>query len=284
MEPYQLPLKYRHLLQLPIHFESLPSKRCRVLKRGTHTSTYQTCDSTRMSTKLSHQDSGSPSTPIPTIFNGTPSTPSITMVVVAEEPIIIVAQPIATNPFGCLGHSPRYNVQSIPMASSPFSYGMPNFTSQFSNSIPATHTNFGIGIGGENPPYTPFSFGGTHLPQTTPTMGGIPSVNLRSIPIYSGWSNQLGGQPIAYGPSFTPTSSVSILTNMFGMTNPPLSSRFTPEGGHFHTLGNPQPGATSAGGNFYNPHQNIPTGMIPNQALMNHPGGGYYNPRQGHGA
>jgi hypothetical protein len=37
-------------------------------------------------------------------------------------------------------------------------------------------------------------------------------------------------------------------------------------------------------GNFYNPHQNIPTRMMPNQPLMNQPGGGSYNPGQGHGA
>ena len=91
--------------------------------------------------------------PTPTIVNGTPSTPATTMVVVPEAPILIVActivntQPIAMNPFGSLGHSPSYNVQSIPMASSPFSYGMPNFTSQFSNSIPTAGPNSSIGLG-----------------------------------------------------------------------------------------------------------------------------------------
>jgi hypothetical protein len=183
MEPDQLPRRSRRLLQLPPSFESFPSKRHRVIKCGTHTSTYQTCDSTRMSTELSHQDTGSPSTPTPTIVNGTPSTPSTTMVVMSGEPIITVArpivntQPISMNLFGSLGHSPGYNVQSIPMASSPFSYGMPNFTSQFSNSIPVVGPNASIGLGGTTPPYTPFSFGGTQVPQTTPTMGGIPSFN-----------------------------------------------------------------------------------------------------------
>jgi hypothetical protein len=216
VEPDQLPHRSRRLLQLPPHFESFPSKRHKVIKRGTHTSTYQTCDHTRMSTESSHQDTGSPSTPIPTIVNGTPSTPSTTMVVVSEVPIItsshpiVNTQPIATNPFGSLGHSPGYNVQSIPMASSPFSYGMPNFTSQFSNSIPTAGTNASIGLGGTTPPHTPFSFGGTHVPQMNPTIGGIPPFNPGSNPVTSGWSNQPGGQAIAYGPSFTPTSSVSI--------------------------------------------------------------------------
>jgi hypothetical protein len=88
-----------------------------------------------MSIEPSLQDIGIPSTPTPTIVNGTPLTPTTIMVVVSEAAIIIMAQPImnaqslASNPFGSLGHSPGYNVQSILMASSPFSYGMSNFTS-----------------------------------------------------------------------------------------------------------------------------------------------------------
>jgi hypothetical protein len=68
------------------------------------------------------------------------------------------------------------------------------------------------------------------------------------------------------------------------MMNPPLSFKFTPRGGQFHTLGNPQPRSTLDGGSFYNPHKTIPNGMMPNQPPMNHPEGGYYNPEQGHGA
>jgi hypothetical protein len=58
----------------------------------------------------------------------------------------------------------------------------------------------------------------------------------------------------------------------------------TPGGGQFHTLVNPQPRATPAGGNVYNPHHNIPNGMVPNQAFMNNFGGGSYNIGKGHGA
>jgi hypothetical protein len=292
VEPDQLPRRSHRLLRLPPHLESFPSKRRKVIKRGTHTSTYQTCDHTRMSTESSQKDIGSPSTPIPTIVNGTPSTPSTTMVVVSEVPIIthvrpiVNTQPIAMNPFGSLCHSSGYNIQSIPMTSSPFSYGMLNFTSQFSSSIPTSNLNTSIGLGGMAPPHTPFSFGGAHIPQMTPTVGGLPPFHPGSNPGPNapGWSGQPGGQAVAYGPSFTPTSSTPILTNMFGMMNPPLSSGFTPGGGQFHTLGNPQPGATPAGGNFYNPHHNIPTGMVPNQPFMNQFGGGSYNPGQGHGA
>jgi hypothetical protein len=290
MEPDQLPRRSLCLLQLPSHFEFFPSKRRRVIKRGTHTSTYQTCDYTRMSIEQSHQDTRSPLTPTPTIVNGTSSNPSTKMFVVSKASIntaahpIVNTQPLATNPFGSLGHSPGYNVQTIPMASSPFSYGMSNFTLQFSNSIPTVGTNASIGLGGTTPLYNPFSFGGTHVPQTNPTVRGISPFNPRYNLVGSGWSNQPGGQDTTHFPSFTPTSSVSILTNKFGMTNPPLSSGFTPEGGQFHTLGNPQPGSTLVGDSFYNLHQNIATVMVPNQPLMNHPGGGSYNPEQGHGA
>jgi hypothetical protein len=76
---------------------------------------------------------------------------------------------------------------------------------------------------------------------------------------------------------------MSILTNIFGMMNTPLSSRFLPGGSQFKAMGNPQRGATSAGRNVYNPHYTVPTGMVSMQPLMNQFGGGYYSTRQGHG-
>jgi len=189
----QPPRRSRRLLQLPPDFISLPSKRRRVIRCGTHMSTLQTCDSTRMSTESGLQNSRSPSTPISTIVNGTPSTLATSMVVVPEVPIITMARPIvnaqatASNSFGYLGHSPGYNAQSIPMASSPFSYGIPNFTSQFSNSIQTVGPNASIGLGGSTPPYTPFSFGGSQIPQMTHIIGGMPTFNPRSCyPRYLG--------------------------------------------------------------------------------------------------
>jgi hypothetical protein len=180
------------------------------------------------------------------------------------------AQSTTSNPFGSLGHSLGYNVQSIPMASSPFSYGMSNSTLQFSNAILVVGPHDSIGIGETTPPYTPFSFGGSQIPQMTLNMGSIPDFNPRSNPLASGWNNQPDRQASAQVPSYTPTSLVLIPTNTFGMMNPPLSSRFTPEGGLFHALGNPQPESNPDGGNFYNTQQNIPTRMIPNQPFMNH--------------
>jgi hypothetical protein len=302
MESDQHPRWSRRLLQLPPNFESLPSKRHRVIRRGTHTSIVQTCDSTRMSTESNLQNTGSPSTPTPTIVNGTPSTPTptivngtpstpaTTMVIVPKAPIITMDRPIVnaqsltSKPFGSLGHSLRYNFQSIPMDSSPFSYGMSNFTSQFSNTIPAAGSNAIIGLGGNTPPYTPFSFGGSHMPQMIPNIRGIHAFNPRSNPPASRWNNQPSEHYSAQVPSYTPTSLVQILTNTFSMMNPLISSDSHPEEISFTLLGNPQPGSNPSGGIFYNPQQNFPDKMMPNQPFMNQPRGGPYNLRQGYGA
>jgi hypothetical protein len=206
VESDQLPRRSRRLLQLPPVFEFLPSKRRRVIRSGTHTSTFQTCGSTRMSTESSLQNTGSSSTPNPTIVNGTPSTPAATTVAVPEAYTGTMARPVvnasslASNPFGGFGHSPSYNVQTIPMASSPFSYGMPNFTSQFSTAIPAAGPNASFGLGGTTPPYTPFPFGGSHIPQVNPNVGSVPILNPGSNPSTAGWNNPAGGQVPPYIP------------------------------------------------------------------------------------
>jgi hypothetical protein len=88
VEPDQLPPRSRRLLKLTPHLESLHSKRLKVTKCVTDTSTYETCDYTSMSTESSSNDNESPTTHIPTVFNGVPSTPSTAKVVVLEAPII----------------------------------------------------------------------------------------------------------------------------------------------------------------------------------------------------
>jgi hypothetical protein len=112
----RLPLKSHRLLQLPLVFELFPSKRRRVIRSGTHTSTFQTYDPTRMSTEPSLQNTGSSSNPNPTIVNFTPSTLSATTIAVLEaytstmDQRIVNASSLASNPFGGFGHSPIYNV------------------------------------------------------------------------------------------------------------------------------------------------------------------------------
>jgi hypothetical protein len=194
---------------------------------------------------------------------------------------MVATQPIVTNPFGSLFGTLGYNAQSIPLVSNPFSFGMPNMTLQLSSSIHANNTNPSIGPRGMAPLHIPLLFGVAHIPQMTPTTriqppfppGSNPSLNAR------GWSNRPGKQDTSYIPSFPPSSSTTILTNMFGMMKPPLSSEFPPRGSLFHTMGNPQHGAPLAGGNVYNPQYTIPTGMVPTQTLMTQFGGGYYHTR-----
>jgi hypothetical protein len=237
----------------------------RVIGSGTHTSTFQTCDPTRMSTESSLQNTGSSSTPNPTIVNFTPSTPAASTVVVPEAYTgtvvcpIVNASSLASNPFGGFGHSPSYNVQTILMATSPFSYSMPSFTSQFSTAIPAVGHNASLGPRGTTPPYTPFSFGGSHVPQVNPNVGSVPFLNPGSNPSTTGWNNQAGGQV----PPYIPIPSVPNLTNNFGITNPLQSSRFPPEGGQYYVLGTPQPRSNLVGGSFNNPQFGAnPTGEI----------------------
>jgi hypothetical protein len=231
-----------------------------------------------MSTESSQKDIGSPLTPIPILVNGTPLTPSTTMVSTSKVPVItpiqprVATQPLVMNPFGSIFGTPRYNTQSTLLVSNPFSFGMPNMTSQLSSSILENNTNPSIGLGGMTPPHIPLLFGGAHIPQMTPMVESQPpfhpgSNNSLNAPR---WSNQPGGQVISYVPSFTPSSSSTMIpTNIFGITNPPLSSRFSPGGVQFHTMGNPHLGATLAGGNIYNLHYNIPIGMVPTQIIMN---------------
>jgi hypothetical protein len=140
---------------------------------------------------------------------------------------VVNTSSLASNPFEGFCHSPSYNVQSIPMSSSPFSYGMPKFTSQFSTSIPPVGPNASLGLGGTTPPYTPFLFGGSHIPKMNPNVGIFHVLNPDSNPSMARWNNQVGGQV----PPYIPTSLVLIPTNNFGMMNPLQSSRFPPKGG-----------------------------------------------------
>jgi hypothetical protein len=180
-------------------------------------------------------------------------------------------QPIGTNPFGSLFSTPGCNSQSIPSISSPFSFVMPNTMSKISSSIQTTNANPSFGPGGKSPPYAPLSFGGSHITQTNPTVGGWPHFCFGPNPSLNapGWSAQLGGQVTSSIPSFTPSSSMLIMINTVIIANPPLSSRFLYGGSQFHTMGNPHPRAPSTGGNVYNPHYDVSASMVPIQPFMN---------------
>jgi hypothetical protein len=71
-------------------------------------------------------------------------------------------------------------------------------TSQLSSSIPTTNANPSFGPGGMAPPHTPLSFGGGHIPQMNPTVGGQPPFSSGSNPSLNapGWSTQPGDKPL----------------------------------------------------------------------------------------
>jgi hypothetical protein len=65
-----------------------------------------------------------------------------------------------------------YSAKSMPLVSNHFSFSMPNMTLHMSSSIPTSNVNVSFGSGGTSPPYNPLLFGGGHIPQSFPTIGG----------------------------------------------------------------------------------------------------------------
>jgi hypothetical protein len=175
------------------------------------------------------------------VISGVPSTPLSSMVWILEAPSsnatqpMVSAQPMGTNPFVFPYGMPNHSTQSIPSATNPFSYGMPDMTSHFSSSVSLSHVNPSFGSGGMMPPYTPFSFGGGHIPQSNPTVGGWnpPSSGPNPSFTFPGSSAQMGGPSTSYISSIIPSSTMSIPMNNFIMVNLPLSSGVSSGGSHF---------------------------------------------------
>jgi hypothetical protein len=144
-------------------------------------------------------------------------------------------------------------------------------TSQLSYSIPTNNENPSFGPGGMDTLHAPLSFGRGHIPQTNPRVGGQLPFSSWSNPSLNAprWSTQSGGHVTSYISSFTPSSSMSIPTNTFIMTNPPLYSRVPYRGIQFHAMGNPHPRVPLAGGSVYNPHYAASTGMVPIKPFIN---------------
>jgi hypothetical protein len=150
-------------------------------------------------------------------------------------------RPMGMNPFRYIFGMSSHDSRSIPSASNPFSFGMPDMTLQLSSSISTNNVKPSFRFGGMTPPYVPFSFGGGHIPQENPKVGGWNPPSSGSNPSFSapGWSSQMGEQFTSYISSFIPSSSMSILTNAFIMENPPLPSSVPSIGSYFHSMGNP---------------------------------------------
>jgi hypothetical protein len=104
----------------------------------------------------------------------------------------------------------NYNTQSMPWAYNHFSNGMLNMSSHVPSSV-----NPSCGSGGMMPPYYPFLFGGSHIPQTPLAIGGwnIPSYESSVI----GASSQMGVHSTYYTPPTYPYSTMSVPKNTFPM-------------------------------------------------------------------
>jgi hypothetical protein len=85
------------------------------------------------------------------------------------------------------------------------------------------------------PPYSPFSFDGSHIHQPTLTVGGwnIPSHGSNPTFTFPGESFQMGGYYTYYTPSIYPSSPMSVPTNAFPMADLRLSSGISYRGSQF---------------------------------------------------
>jgi hypothetical protein len=144
------------------------------------------------------------------------------------------------------------------------------------------------------PPYSPFSFVGSHVPQPSLTVGGWNLPSYGSNPSFSflGASAQMGGHSTYYILSIYPSSTMSVPMKDFPMTDLHLSSGISSGGSQFYSMGNPLHEVPSSGGNIY-PHMSNPCLVVDSSQAVSlvsmplHPFmnqyGGYYPSGQGHG-
>jgi hypothetical protein len=122
--------------------------------------------------------SGIPSTLISSMISGVPSTPFSSVVWRMKAPSSNVTQTmvstklIGTNTFLFPRSMSNHSTQSIPSATNHFLYGVPYLTSHLSSFVSSSHVNPSFGSRGMMPPYSPFSFGGAHIPQCNHMVGG----------------------------------------------------------------------------------------------------------------
>jgi hypothetical protein len=105
------------------------------------------------------------------------------------------------------------------------------------------------------PPYSPFSFGGSHIPQPTLIVGGwnLPYYGSNPSFTFPGASSQMGGHSSYYTSPIYPSSAMSVCMNTFPMADPHLSSGVSSGGSHFYSMGNSLHKVPSSRGNIY-PH------------------------------
>jgi hypothetical protein len=98
---------------------------------------------------------------------------------------------------------------------------MIDMSSHFPSSILSSYVNPSFGSCGMMPPYSPFSFGGIHIPQPTLTVGGcnIPSSRPNPSFTFPKLSAQMGGPSTYYISSIYPSSAMLVPRNIFLMVD-----------------------------------------------------------------
>jgi hypothetical protein len=147
-------------------------------------------------------------------------------------PSVSTTQPMAfshsmgTNPFVFLSGTLNHDNQPIPWSSNHFSLDMTDVSSHFPSSISSPYINPIFWSRGMIPPYYPFFFGGSPIPQPTLMVGGlnIPSYGSNPSFTFLGASTQMGSHFTYYTLSIYPSSSMLVPTNIFPMADLCLSS------------------------------------------------------------
>jgi hypothetical protein len=101
------------------------------------------------------------------MVSGARVTPSVSV----TQPVVF-SHSMGMNPFVFLSGTSNHDTQPIPWASNHFSHGIPYMSSHFPSSFLLSYVNPSFGSGGMMPHFSPFSFGGIHMPQPTLKVGG----------------------------------------------------------------------------------------------------------------
>jgi hypothetical protein len=148
------------------------------------------------------------------MVSGAPMTPSVS----ATQPMVF-SHSMGTNPFVFLSGMMNHDTLPIPWASNHFSLGMPNMSSHLPSSVSSPYVNPSFGYGGMMPPYSPFSFGRSHILQPTLTIGcwNIPSYGSNPSFTFLEASAQMGDHSTYYIPSIYPSFAMPFPKNSFPM-------------------------------------------------------------------